>query len=97
MRWYSGLQGYIDGVIVGHFITSNKSKIEPKPKPEPIKLINGEWEGGYSFAHFWGNCHAILGDVANGEGYQQLCHHYYLKGTHSASEVAKRIASFLKL
>lgn len=77
-------------------IISNKSNIVPKPKPEPEYIKGLGWYYGYPFSQFWGNCHAILGDVANQEGYQQLCHHYYLhNGSLGAADTVKRIKGFL--
>jgi hypothetical protein len=78
-------------------IISNKNKMQPddyKSEPEYIKGLG--WYKGYSFKHFWGNCHALLGDIGKLEGVQQLCHHYYLQnGELGANETTKRIKRFL--
>jgi hypothetical protein len=76
---------------------ANNNKILPKPKPE-TEFVCGFWWRGYPFEQFWGNCHALLGDIANNDGYQQLCHHYYLQnGGLSAKQAVNRIRKFLNI
>jgi len=77
-------------------IISNKESIKPDTyKAEPEYTKSG-WSRGYSFKHFWSNCYALLGDLADLEGMQQLCHHYYLQnGELGARATVNRINNFL--
>ena len=66
-------------------------------KAEPdFRRTDGVWIQGYSFKHFWGNCAALLGDVARIGGIQQLCHQYYLQnGALGATIAVQRIKKFI--
>lgn len=80
---------------IHQIVISNKERMEPSdPKGDPAYTIAG-WEKGYSFKRFWGNCYAMLGDIAKLEGIQQLCHQYYLhNGSIGAIETVARIKKF---
>lgn len=95
LRYY--LCGLYDHYYSCQVTISNKEKIVPgKYKAEPEFLPWGSWYHGYSFRHFWGNCHALLGEISSHDGIQQLCHHYYLQnGTIDANSTIKRIKRFL--
>ena len=71
---------------------SNKESFKPSGyKGDPPYTIAG-WERGYSWDRFWSNCHFLLGEIANIEGIQQLCHHYYLQnGSLGATTTVNRI------
>lgn len=75
---------------------SNKEKMQPEePKGDPGYTIAG-WEKGYSFKRFWGNCYYLLGDIANINGIQQLCHQYYLQnGSLGARDAVIAVKKFL--
>jgi hypothetical protein len=76
---------------------SNKENLKPheyKSEPEYKHC----WIGGYSFKHFWSNCHFLLGEIAHLDGIQQLCHQYYLQnGSLGAISTVARIKKFLGL
>jgi hypothetical protein len=76
---------------------SNKESLnthEYKSEPEYVQGLG--FRGGYSFKHFWSNCHFLLGEVSELSGIQQLCHHYYLKGgSNGVAITAVRIRKFL--
>lgn len=77
--------------------TSNKVAIKPDDfKGDPPYTEYAGWEKGYSFQRFWGNCHALLGDIGKLLGVQQLCQHYYLQnGTLGSQMTATRIRKLL--
>lgn len=87
----------IHGDPIFDVIISNKERLathEYKAEPEYIKG-NG-WYRGYSFKHFWSNCYFLLGEIANLDGIQQLCHQYYLQnGSLGAIITTARIKKFL--
>lgn len=81
-----------------NFIISNKEAIKPHEyKTEPQYTKGVGWRYGYSFKHFWSNCHALLGELGELNGIQQLCHHYYLKNSAlNAIDCVNRIKIFIK-
>lgn len=77
-------------------VISNKDPLHPseyKTEPEWTGYV---WYSGYSFKHFWGNCAALLGDMAKLEGIQQLVHQYYLQnGSLGAIKTVERIKKLI--
>lgn len=75
---------------------SNKEKLVPHEyKTEPEWTLSG-WYRGYSFKHFWSNCFSLLGEIANIDGIQQLCHQYYLQnGSLGAKITVDRIRKLI--
>jgi len=57
---------YVFDQCIFSFTASNKESMNPQAyKAEPdFRRTDGVWIQGYSFKHFWGNCAALLGDVA---------------------------------
>lgn len=85
-------------------VISNKKNIKPDAWTDDLNYTIRGWSGasqspsdtGYNFKKFWGNCHALLGDISKLEGIQQLCHQYYLQnGQLNAINVVKSIKRFL--
>lgn len=76
---------------------SNKKPLAPHEyKAEPEYMKGSGWHRGYSFKHFWSNCYFLLGEIAELDGIQQLCHQYYLQnGSLGAKITAIRIRKFI--
>ncbi len=85
----------IDALIPDITISNKEHMIPHEYKAEPEYALAG-WYRGYSFKHFWSNCHFLLGELGRLEGMQQLCHHYYLQnGSLGAVITVNRIKKFL--